>query len=179
MKQYLTLIGLVWLLTGCASHPPPTPLATMEDRRVVMDKQLEDGLARVYFFTGEGVYGIKPKEPCLFFVNGIQVGAGNYDMFVTADLEPGRYSFTWQLENTSTYFSPVPAEVELRPGDHVYLLARSIDASHPASQWFGILGALAGTKFHYVIQQIPVEGPTLVQQKQLSALNTNLKGKVR
>lgn len=122
---------------------------------------------------------MKPKEPCLFFVNGIKIGAGNYDMFVAADLEPGRYSFTWQMENTNSYFSSVPSEVELRSGDHVYLLARFVDSSHPAAQYFGLIGGLAGTKFHYIIQQIPVEGPTLVQQKQLAALNTGLKGKVR
>lgn len=49
------LVGV--LLVGCASVQPPTPLATMEDRRVVMDKQLENGSARVYFFTGKAYMG--------------------------------------------------------------------------------------------------------------------------
>jgi len=175
--KYLALVMVV-LLAGCAL-PPPTPLATLDDRRVVEEKRLPDGAARIYLFVGEGVYGLKPKEPCNFFVNNAMIGVGNYDMFVVADLEPGRYSFHWQYAETNTYFSSVPLELELRANDHVYLLARTVDASTAGSQWFGLIGGLLGTKFHYVMQQIPAEGPALVQQKQLSAFNASLKGTVR
>lgn len=116
--QRVIFLVVAMLVAGCAL-PPPTPLATIDDRRMVADRQLSEGAARVYLFVGEGVYGTKPKEPCLFFVNSALIGTGSYDMFVVADLEPGRYRFDWQFAKTNTYFSAIPLELELKANESV------------------------------------------------------------
>jgi hypothetical protein len=106
MKSLLITVTAL-LLIGCATRMEQ-PAANLMDQKLIMDSEVEKGLARVHFYLGTmEVYGKKTpmNEAFEVFINNQSVGVvGNKHEFIVADLYPGRYSFLWKILESNVSF---------------------------------------------------------------------------
>ena len=159
------------------------PLAPVADRDVVLNSKVEKGCARIHFYLGGiELYGkISPmNEPIRIFINGIDAGIiGNHNEFIAVNLYPGKYTFSCDLLNTSSFF--IPEEIKISIEDQgLYFLETNVKHDQPSDASFLLGGLIAGlnTKFYTRLDRRYKIGQQAVFQKRLVLLNNSLKDNV-